>query len=678
MATTPTNLPVPSESPFDFKFNIGKIDEVVTSMGWTYTDRFGQKHYTIEGINYLSQQAMAAFGYVILTGKTFTTGATINNPNEVLLNTADGEYYKWTGTFASGPKVVPENSTPASTGGIAPGSWLGVGDASLRAALAAMDGEKLIGECPDIATLRTIEPSYDKQRITLREHTANTGYGGGQFRAVMSGSSYADNNGTIIKTSGGAAWVRVNVGYISPYMFGALPRVDATTPTAHTAINAAAAAAVSQNAIFDGLGATFNVTGECTINNSNSIIFQNMVLVVTDVAASFNVVRVRNADHTIRRIRIEGGNSKVLGINVESTATGTIVESCKVTNTGLTAIYSTASRVVARNNQTDSCGLLGTGNYRCSIWFNENEHAVMEGNICTNCAWGILMRNTIGTSQGYFNTMRNNIVVSASGTTADCQGISASAQIHLSTTDNIVRGFPNNAIDHQNCFGMIITGNQIHQCNDGVFIGDRSCGRIIISNNNIEACFTGIRYYNPSNSTPEYQNQTFADVQITNNVIYTSTSRAIWVIMTGTTSANFMTNVNGNIVDGNGSAGLGIVMDTVTYGSVSQNQVRRVRGHGIDLASCEGLRVMGNSIADAGFTTTGTYNGINLSNCNRCNASDNYAVGPSMIYSVVLGGGAYNMAYTNHAMHGRMICMFFTCATAILFSPTSRRWRSTA
>ena len=649
MATTPTNLPVPSESPFDFKFNIGKIDEVVTSMGWTYTDRFGQKHYTIEGINYLSQQAMAAFGYVILTGKTFTTGATINNPNEVLLNTADGEYYKWTGTFASGPKVVPENSTPASTGGIAPGSWLGVGDASLRAALAAMDGEKLIGECPDIATLRTIEPSYDKQRITLREHTANTGYGGGQFRAVMSGSSYADNNGTIIKTSGGAAWVRVNVGYISPYMFGALPRVDATTPTAHTAINAAAAAAVSQNAIFDGLGATFNVTGECTINNSNSIIFQNMVLVVTDVAASFNVVRVRNADHTIRRIRIEGGNSKVLGINVESTATGTIVESCKVTNTGLTAIYSTASRVVARNNQTDSCGLLGTGNYRCSIWFNENEHAVMEGNICTNCAWGILMRNTIGTSQGYFNTMRKNIVVSASGTTADCQGISASAQIHLSTTDNIVRGFPNNAIDHQNCFGMIITGNQIHQCNDGVFIGDRSCGRIIISNNNIEACFTGIRYYNPSNSTPEYQNQTFADVQITNNVIYTSTSRAIWVIMTGTTSANFMTNVNGNIVDGNGSAGLGIVMDTVTYGSVSQNQVRRVRGHGIDLASCEGLRVMGNSIADAGFTTTGTYNGINLSNCNRCNASDNYAVGPSMIYSVVLGGGAYNMAYTNHA-----------------------------
>ncbi|ELE9696453.1 hypothetical protein POF88_19780 [Enterobacter kobei] len=145
MATQPTNLPVPSESPFDFKFNAGKIDEFVTSMGWTYTDRFDQKHYTIEGINYLAQQAMNAFGYVILTGKTFTTGATINNPNEVLLNTADGEYYKWTGSFASGPKVVPANSTPASTGGIAPGAWIGVGDASLRAALAATSGAGLVG-----------------------------------------------------------------------------------------------------------------------------------------------------------------------------------------------------------------------------------------------------------------------------------------------------------------------------------------------------------------------------------------------------------------------------------------------------------------------------------------------------------------------------------------------------
>lgn len=517
--------------------------------------------------------------------------------------------------------------------------------------LGSNDGEKYIGECQTIAQLRTIEPSFDKQRITVREHTENTGYGGGQFRAILSGSTYTDNNGTIIKTSGGAAWVRLNVGYISPYMFGALPRVDATTPTAHTAINAAIAAAISQNTIIDGLGATFNINAGCFVNNTSSVILQNFGIVVTN-PESFNdaVLRVRNADHVVRRIRIEGSNgATVLGINVESTAPGTVVESCRIVNTGRTAIYSTASRVVARNNVIDSCGLLGIGNYRCSIWFNENEHAIMEGNICTRCAWGILMRNQIGTSQGYFNTMRNNIVVSASGTDSSCQGISASAQFHLSTTDNVVRGFPNNAIDHQNCFGMIITGNQIHQCSDGVFIGDRSCGRIIISNNNIEACNNGIQYYNPANSTPDYQNQTFADVQITNNVIYTSALKGINLIMTGTTSANHITNISGNIVDGNGSAGLGIVLNTVRFGSVSHNQIRRVRGHGIDATECEGIRFLGNTILDAGYTTTGTYNGINLNNCSRCNASDNNATGATMLYAVVLGGGSYNMAYTNHA-----------------------------
>ncbi|MEB5978971.1 tail fiber/spike domain-containing protein [Enterobacter vonholyi] len=163
MATQPTNLPVPSESPRDLKFNAGKIDEYVTSMGWTYTDRFGQKHYTIEGMNYLSQEAMAAYGYVILTGKTFTTGATLNNPNEVLLNTADGEYYKWTGSFASGGKVVPANSTPAGTGGIGPSAWIGVGDASLRAALAAPGGVNLVNGAAKQSDLDSTNQTINKR-----------------------------------------------------------------------------------------------------------------------------------------------------------------------------------------------------------------------------------------------------------------------------------------------------------------------------------------------------------------------------------------------------------------------------------------------------------------------------------------------------------------------------------
>lgn len=130
MATQPTNFPVPSESPRDLKFNTGKIDEFVTSMEWAYTDRFGNKHYTIEGINYLAQQAIAAFGYITLD--SFEEGNTLTLPNQVLRLEATGEYYRWDGAFPSGGKVVPPGSTPASSGGTGTGAWLSVGDATAR------------------------------------------------------------------------------------------------------------------------------------------------------------------------------------------------------------------------------------------------------------------------------------------------------------------------------------------------------------------------------------------------------------------------------------------------------------------------------------------------------------------------------------------------------------------
>ncbi|MEP9086112.1 hypothetical protein ABKU27_07490 [Enterobacter hormaechei] len=135
MATTPTQKPVPSESPIDLKYNAGKIDEFVTSMGWTYTDRFGNKHYTIEDLRWLAQQAISQFGYITLD--SFEDGNKLTLPNQILHLEATGEYYRWDGPF---PKDVPENSTPETTGGIGPGAWLSVGDATLRGEVFAING----------------------------------------------------------------------------------------------------------------------------------------------------------------------------------------------------------------------------------------------------------------------------------------------------------------------------------------------------------------------------------------------------------------------------------------------------------------------------------------------------------------------------------------------------------
>ncbi|KFC12272.1 phage tail fiber protein [Trabulsiella guamensis ATCC 49490] len=142
MATTPTQLPVPSESPIDLKFNAGKIDEFVTSLVHTYVDRFGNEHYTIEGLRWLAQQAIAQYGWILID--SFQDGANITLPNQALRDDATGEYYRWDGSL---PKSVPAGATPETTGGIGVGAWIGIGDAALRTMLASSEdgaGDSLI------------------------------------------------------------------------------------------------------------------------------------------------------------------------------------------------------------------------------------------------------------------------------------------------------------------------------------------------------------------------------------------------------------------------------------------------------------------------------------------------------------------------------------------------------
>lgn len=167
MATTPTNLPVPSESPRDLKFNAGKIDEFATSLALQYIDRFGNAHYTIEGLRKLAEQAISAFGWI--TVDSFQEGATLTLPNQVLrwkLPDGDGEYYRWDGAF---PKVVDQDSTPSTSGGIGPGSWVSVGDAALRSMLAASNGALMVGgailECSTVALAQAITGLTEGRKV---------------------------------------------------------------------------------------------------------------------------------------------------------------------------------------------------------------------------------------------------------------------------------------------------------------------------------------------------------------------------------------------------------------------------------------------------------------------------------------------------------------------------------
>ena len=150
MATTPTNLPVPSESPRDLKFNAGKIDQFVTSDEKTYLDRFGGAHYTISGLTKLVQDAISAYGWIPV--ESFQDGATLTQSNQILKDNDSGEYYRWDGAY---PKVVPSGSTPETTGGFGINAWLSVGDSVLRSQLASANGYTLV---PSVNVINSVVP----------------------------------------------------------------------------------------------------------------------------------------------------------------------------------------------------------------------------------------------------------------------------------------------------------------------------------------------------------------------------------------------------------------------------------------------------------------------------------------------------------------------------------------
>lgn len=165
MSTQPTNLPVPSESARDLKFNAGKIDEFVTSFAEWYIDRFGNKHYTIEGLKKLVLQQIYNLGWN-LEG-AFQGGGTITAAGDLLQDTSTGIWYRWD-DLATLPKTVPVGSTPESSGGTGDGKWQPVEVTDvLRKDL--ISNEETKGD----ALITVMQPSGGVQR-TLHNKNADT------------------------------------------------------------------------------------------------------------------------------------------------------------------------------------------------------------------------------------------------------------------------------------------------------------------------------------------------------------------------------------------------------------------------------------------------------------------------------------------------------------------------
>ena len=103
--------------------NLQSMDVFMNAPEDTYNQRDGKIVRTVAGMNNEFDSQILNMGFTRIG--TFASGATLINPRQILLwdvaDGGDGQEYGWSGAF---PKVVPPDSTPASTGGIAVGAWM--------------------------------------------------------------------------------------------------------------------------------------------------------------------------------------------------------------------------------------------------------------------------------------------------------------------------------------------------------------------------------------------------------------------------------------------------------------------------------------------------------------------------------------------------------------------------
>lgn len=74
------------------------------------------------------RRSLAEAGLTLVDG-SFEEGATVNNKTDAVWYIAGGQCYTWASTF---PRDIPAKSTPATSGGISPTTWVDCTDDSLR------------------------------------------------------------------------------------------------------------------------------------------------------------------------------------------------------------------------------------------------------------------------------------------------------------------------------------------------------------------------------------------------------------------------------------------------------------------------------------------------------------------------------------------------------------------
>ncbi|HFO0282412.1 TPA: hypothetical protein ACHIEZ_005519, partial [Klebsiella quasipneumoniae] len=204
-----------SSSPEVLLKNATNLDKLVNGReSESLPDRFGVLRKTWHGmemifsrfIDYITgrgEQAVAAIGWQELGN--WAVGLVVDNRQQIVYY--NGSWYKYLGEL----EHVIAGDSPENDGGVwsaanPTGKWSNIGDAALRSNLGSSEGFSLVGKCPNISTLRTIEPSYSGQSIILEKCDAD----GVLLNVQLHHDPYdifsPDDGFSVFVTPGGARW----------------------------------------------------------------------------------------------------------------------------------------------------------------------------------------------------------------------------------------------------------------------------------------------------------------------------------------------------------------------------------------------------------------------------------------------------------------------------------------
>lgn len=443
--TTPTNNPIPSESPKDLAFNAGKVDEFVNSPEEAFSDRFGIARLTLAGIQAEADGVILSMGFTPVD--SFEAGATISSRNQSLHYLADNNYYRWDGIL---PKVVASGSTPSSSGGVAAGAWVNVTDNTLRTQLASSAGYKLVPSFLQINSMVPVEQFRDGIRTDQQIIQAANDYAALNKLDVVfeSGKTYTVTSVTATCKWKGKGTIKRAAGTTSDMLIigngGSLKdlNIDGSADTVSSTPNTVLASATTRFDI-DGIS-VFNSPGQA--------------------------ISVLNTPSTFAPSRIINCSLDGSALSTDAASAGSGIYLYNALN-----VHASGNRITKKAN-----GILAQGNQRNISRLSFTDNTVYQ---CFGGALGLVLISEAADQQAYEKVIVEGNHFFGNGET----GLAVQCDLTV-VTNNIITGNGSQTY-HQgvlvNANGVIVSNNIITD-NAGVGIDFGDCRKCSATSNHIE------------------------------------------------------------------------------------------------------------------------------------------------------------------------------------------------